>query len=219
MNINYQFKNEQLLETALTHTSYANEKGNGTQSNERLEFLGDCVLEMIVSDHLYQIFPELSEGPLTQQRAALVCEKALFDYAKQIQVGNALKLGKGEQASGGKNRPSLLADAFEAIIAAIYLDGGYNQARDFVLPFIERALNNKKKPNFRDYKTELQEIIQQNPEEKVQYRLVGETGPDHDKKFDVEVHLNSNVIGQGSGKSKKDAEQQAAKSALEMMGY
>ena len=155
---------------------------------------------------------------MTKLRASLVCEQALFDYATQINLGEHLKLGKGEIMTGGRERPSILADAFEAVIAAIYLDGGLEEACKFILSFIIDRIKTAAVESVRDYKTILQEIIQQNREEKVTYHLVSESGPDHDKHFCVEVHLNSNVIGKGEGKSKKQAEQLAAKEALELMG-
>lgn len=214
--IAYAFKDESLLQTALTHSSYANEKGRAVKFNERLEFLGDAVLSIIVSDYLFHKF-RLPEGELTKLRASLVCEKTLALFASSILLGEALLLGRGEEMGGGRSRPSVCSDAFEALIAAIYLDGGMQAAKDFVLPFVVDTLDEHASP-FEDYKTLLQEIIQQNPEEKLRYVLAGEEGPDHDKRFVVEVHLNSNVIGKGEGRSKKEAEQQAAKKALELMG-
>ncbi|MBO5929026.1 MAG: ribonuclease III [Clostridia bacterium] len=216
--LGYTFKNPALLETALTHSSYANEGNRHLNSNERLEFLGDSVLGFITAGYLFE-HETGKEGELTRLRASLVCEKALSAYAKKIHLGEYLLLGKGEQRGGGAQRASLLADAFEAVIAALYLDGGLAQAEAFILPFIQEELSNQRKPQFRDYKTKLQEIIQQNPEEQLEYELKGESGPDHDKQFHVEVHLNSNVIGAGRGKSKKEAEQQAAREALKLMGY
>ncbi len=216
--LGYTFKNPALLETALTHSSYANEGNRKLNSNERLEFLGDSVLGFVTAGYLFQ-HETGKEGELTRLRASLVCEKALSSYAKKINLGEYLLLGKGEQRGGGAQRASLLADAFEAVIAALYLDGGLQQAEAFILPFIKEELSNQRKPHFRDYKTQLQEIIQQNPEEQLEYELKGESGPDHNKQFLVEVHLNSNVIGSGKGKSKKEAEQQAAREALKLMGY
>ena len=217
-NLKYTFKNKELLKNALAHSSYANEKKGKLSSNERLEFLGDSVLSIIVSDYIYKNFPNLPEGQLTRLRASLVCEKTLCSFSKMLEVGDFILLGKGERANGGAERPSILADAFEAILAAIYLDGGMEPAKKHVLRFVQKELSHLEHENFKDYKTELQEIIQRNPEEKLTYVLIGETGPDHDKCFTVEVHLNSNVIGQGSGHSKKNAEQAAAKKALELMG-
>ncbi|HCA71510.1 MAG TPA: ribonuclease III [Ruminococcaceae bacterium] len=219
-NWGYTFQDKKLLLNALTHSSYANETHAPCGSNERLEFLGDSVLGFVVADYLYRKFPEWPEGHLTKTRAALVCEQACCDFSKQMDVGNFLRLSHGEQNGGGRNRTSILADAFESITAAIYLDGGFPQARDFILRFTLPMLKTlRNKAPFHDYKTKLQEIIQRNPGEKLTYVLAGESGPDHDKHFTVEVHLNSNVIGKGGGHTKKDAEQQAAREALELMGY
>lgn len=217
--IGYQFQNRQLLQEALSHSSYANEKKKLRHSNERLEFLGDSVLSIIVSQYLFEHFKHLPEGELTKIRASLVCEKALHQFAKQIHLGEALLLGKGEENTGGRERPSILADAFEAVIAAIYLDGGLEAATPYVLGFVPKDIDARKSSNFRDYKTVLQEIVQKNPEEKVEYMLVEQSGPDHNKAFVVNVMLNSNVIGTGTGRSKKEAEQMAAKEALALMGY
>lgn len=211
--IGYTFKNTGLLQTALTHTSYANESRTPMESNERLEFLGDSVLSLVVADSLFHNRRHLPEGELTRTRASLVCEPALAGFARQIELGNYLRLGKGEERGGGRERDSLLSDAFEALIAALYLDGGIEIARGFVLPFVQAAA-----PTGEDYKTRLQEVVQQNPEERLRYVVAGEEGPDHDKKFTVEVHLNSNCIGVGQGHSKKAAEQQAARQALVLMG-
>ncbi len=215
--IGYRFENEEYLRIALTHSSYSNEYKNKVENNERQEFLGDSVLSIITSERLFKTLDKQPEGELTQIRAGLVCEKTLCGFAKKIGLGEYLLLGRGEEQTGGRERASILADAFEALIAAIYLDGGIENARKFVLGFIDEALESKK-PAFVDYKTLLQEVIQQNSEEKLQYILVGSSGPDHDKRFEVEVHLNSNVIGRGSGRSKKEAEQLAAKEAAELMG-
>lgn len=217
--IGYQFQQKKYLTVALTHSSYVNEVKQGVRCNERQEFLGDAVLSIIVSDYLFRHFSHLPEGELTKTRASLVCEKSLCVFAKEIGLGQFLLLGKGEENMGGRQRPSILADAFEALIAAIYLDGGMAPAKQFVLRFVKEVMKNREAaPSFKDYKTILQEIIQQNPEEKLTYVLVEESGPDHDKRFSVEVHLNSNVIGRGTGRSKKNAEQLAAKEALELMG-
>ena len=214
--IGYDFKNKSLLETALTHSSYANERQSGRECNERLEFLGDSVLGVITADYFYHNLAHLPEGEMTKKRAACVCEKSLHGFAKEINLGKYLYLGRGEDNTGGRTRASILADAFEAVIGAMYLDGGLESVRGFVLSFIREAA--AKQLSLRDYKTELQEIIQKNPAEHLSYVLVGESGPDHDKRFEVEVRLNSNVVGCGIGKSKKLAEQQAAKQALELMG-
>ena len=217
-NLGYRFKDITLLETALTHSSFANEKGGDTVCNERLEFLGDSILGFVSARYFYENF-DCPEGELTKHRAAKVCETALCTFAKELCVGDALRLGKGEARMGGKDKPSILADAFEAVIAAIYLDGGMEAARKHILRFIPEIPTNGTKMAFGDFKTVLQEIVQKNPEEKVEYVLIGEEGPDHNKRFVVEVMLNSQVIGKGKGRSKKDAEQLAAKEALELMGY
>lgn len=213
--IGYEFKDKALLRRAMTHSSYANERGTGLD-NERLEFLGDSVLGFITAEYLFEQYRDKQEGELTKKRAYAVCEKTLFGYAEKIGLGDELLLGKGEEHTGGRHRPSVISDAFEAVIAAIYLDGGIEEAKKFVLPFIEKATETQ--PVFKDYKSILQEVLQQNPTEKFEYIIVGESGPDHNKEFIVEIHMNSNVIGRGIGSSKKKAEQQAAKSALELMG-
>ena len=218
--IGYHFKNKELLNTALTHSSYAKErKSQHIKYNERLEFLGDAVLSVIVSDYIFLHCPDLPEGELTKLRASLVCEKSLFEFAKKIDLGSFLVLSKGERKNGGAERPSIVSDAFEALIAAVYLDGGIEPATKHVLNFIIPAIKSSKKPQVKDYKTTLQEIIQKNPGERLEYVPVSESGPDHNKHFVFEVHLNSNVIGKGGGRSKKEAEQQAAREALELMGY
>lgn len=214
----YTFRDPSLLENALTHSSYANERRDGTRSNERLEFLGDAVLGVIAATYLYT-HEDSDEGSLSKLRATIVCEKALSSYSQSLHVGECLRLGKGERASGGSTRDSILEDAFEAIVAAVFLDGGMVAARRFALPFLERELHSRRQKKFKDYKTALQEIVQQTPEAHVEYVLVGESGPDHNKKFTAEVRLHSNVIGRGAGRSKKEAEQQAAREALQLMGY
>lgn len=213
-NIGYHFRDKSLLKTAVTHSSFANENRGGLAYNERLEFLGDAVLQLITSEKLFKENPDMPEGRMSKQRAALVCEDALAGYSKEIQLGDFMLLGKGEEATGGRHRPSILADAFEALIGAIFLDGGMDNAKRFVRRFLDAAHTSLK-----DYKTLLQEIIQKNPGERLSYVVIGESGPDHDKVFNVEVHLNSNVIGKGTGKSKKQAEQAAAKEALALMGF
>ncbi len=216
--LKYRFHDPKLLEHALCHSSYANEVRNGHTSNERLEFLGDSVLSIVVSDYLYRNFPNMPEGELTRLRASLVCEKSLCAFSRQLEIGRFLLLGRGEEKGGGRERDSILADAFEAVLAAMYLDGGMEPARKHVMRFVLAELEHTEDEVFKDYKTALQEIIQRNPEESVEYVLTGESGPDHDKRFLVEVHLNSNVIGKGKGRNKKQAEQMAAKQALELMG-
>lgn len=217
--IGYTFKNKKLIYQALSHSSFANERKIAGGSNERLEFLGDSVLSIVVSEYLYRHLTHIAEGDLTKLRASLVCEKSLHVFAQKIDLGSYLMLGKGEENTGGRERPSILADAFEAVIAAIYLDGGLEAASRHILRFLPEDIQHQKKPAFNDFKTILQEVVQKNPEEKVDYILAGEEGPDHNKRFVVEVCLNSNVIGKGKGRSKKEAEQLAAKEALELMGY
>lgn len=214
----YRFQNRHFLEVGVTHSSFANEVKGKIEYNERQEFLGDAVLSIIVSDYIYENYTNLPEGELTKLRASLVCEKSLCEFAQEIGLGEFLRLGHGEDIMGGRERPSILADAFEAVLAAIYLDGGMEPATTYVLGFVKKALEHVENAAFKDYKTLLQEIIQQNREERLAYVLVGESGPDHDKRFEVNVLLNSNVIGHGIGKSKKAAEQLAAKEALELMG-
>ena len=213
--IGYRFQNITLLQNALTHSSYANERWhNSLMSNERLEFLGDSVLGMVVAEYLYRTFPNRPEGELTRMRADMVCEKTLASVAGRIELGKHLLLGKGEEQGGGRTRESILADAVESVIAAAFLDGGMNAARKFIEQFILVEVPVKKLHNA-DYKTALQELVQQKKNQFLSYRLTGESGPDHDKQFDVEVSLNGLVVGVGSGSSKKRAEQMAARNALE----
>lgn len=216
--IKYTFKNKSLLTEALTHSSYANEKHDGRACNERMEFLGDAVLSIVTAQYLFEKFPNMPEGKLSKLRSSLVCTQSLSRFARQIDLGDYLLLGKGEAASGGANRPSILEDAFEALIAAIYLDGGMEYAKKHILRFLSNEIENQHS-SFTDYKSALQEVVQKNPDEVLNYVLTGESGPDHDKLFESEVHLNSNVIGKGVGKTKKQAEQEAAKEALKLMGY
>ena len=206
--LHYHFKNRDLLITALTHSSYANEAKAPTKYNERLEFLGDSVLSLVVANYLFR-HSTRPEGELSRMRASLVSEEALFQFAKEIDLGAYLRLGRGEELSGGRERPSVVSDAFEAVIAALYLDGGMEAARSFILPFITEG-----KTAEEDYKTKLQEVIQQNPEDKLSYAVTGESGPAHDKRFEVTVLLNGSAMAAGTGRSKKAAEQQAAKAAL-----
>jgi len=213
--IGYTFRNPILLEQALTHSSYANERRLPHGSNERLEFLGDSVLGFVAANYFYAQFPNKTEGELTRMRAAAVCEPALFVYAQQIGLGEALRLGRGETSAGGAQRPSIVADAFEALLAAMFLDGGMEPCHAFVQQFLREGAA---RPSIVDSKTELQQIIQQNPEEAVEYVLIDEQGPDHEKIFVVEVRLHSNVLGLGRGRSKKLAEQAAAAEALKLMG-
>ena len=215
--IGYRFENITLLQNALTHSSYANERWhNSLLSNERLEFLGDAILGMTVAKFLYQTFPDRPEGELTRMRADMVCEQTLAKVAGRINLGKHLLLGNGEEQGGGRTRNSILADAVESVIAATYLDGGMEAAQRFIEQFILVEVPVKKLHNA-DYKTALQELVQQKKNQVLSYALVGESGPDHDKQFDVEVSLNGQVVGAGSGSSKKRAEQAAARSALEKL--
>ena len=215
--IGYTFRDRALLDNALTHSSYANEhREQGALSNERLEFLGDSILGLVVADHLYRTRPDLPEGDLTRIRAALVCENSLVDVAKELDLGSYLKLGKGEESGGGRHRPSIQADAVEAMLAAVYLDGGIGQARKLIHTLI-LGHEREKTAAGRDYKTALQELIQRESGQVLTYRLIGESGPDHAKIFSMEVLLNGEAIGAGQGHSKKEAEQAAARAAVEKL--
>ena len=215
--IGYHFKNVSLLQNALTHSSYANERWhNSLLSNERLEFLGDSVLGMLVAEYLFRNFPNRPEGELTRMRADMVCEKTLAAAANRIGLGNHLLLGHGEEQGGGRKRDSILADAVESVIAACFLDGGIQAALQFIQKFILVEVPVTKLHNV-DYKTQLQELVQQRKNQVLSYSLVSQSGPDHDKKFDVEVSLNGTVVGSGSGSSKKRAEQAAACAAIEKL--
>jgi len=215
----YVFRDETLLLSALTHSSYANEGKDKIGSYERLEFLGDSLLGFICAEYLYMDRPDTPEGDLTKSRAAVVCEKALCAYSKELGLGRHIRFSKGEAASGGGTRPSILADIFEAVLAAIYLDGGMEPAKAFVLPILKKSLNVPKSSLLKDYKTALQEILQQNPEEHFEYVLLGESGPEHNKKFTCAVKINNNTVSKGIGRTKKEAEQQAAHAALTLLGY
>lgn len=215
--IGYKFHNISLLQNALTHSSYANERWhNSLLSNERLEFLGDSVLGMLVADFLYSTFPDRPEGELTRMRADMVCEHTLALVANRIRLGQHLQLGHGEERLGGRSRESILADATESVIAACFLDGGLEAAARFVKRFILVEVP-VSRPHNMDYKTALQELVQQKKNQTLTYTLVGQSGPDHDKVFAVEVCLNGETVGSGSGSSKKRAEQMAAKSAMEKL--
>ena len=210
--IGYTFQNEQLLKQALTHSSYANEKHlKKLSDNERLEFLGDAVLEVVSSEFLFQNYPNLTEGQLTKFRASIVCEPTLAACTEMIQLGDYLFLGKGEDHTGGRTRKSILSDAMEAVIGAIYLDGGFANAKEFVLKFIMTDIEHKHL--FYDSKTILQEVVQ-GEHEQLTYVLIGETGPDHDKTFEVGVLIGRKEISTGKGHTKKAAEQEAAYQAL-----
>ena len=215
--IGYEFKDKTYIQTALTHSSFANEHKEFNY-NERLEFLGDSVLGLVVSDYLFRARNDLPEGKLTRLRANVVCEESLSAVARKINLGDHLFLGKGEKASGGSDRDSILADATEAVIAAIYLDGGFDQAKNFILSNLRDTIAKNIDGNiFRDYKTILQEIIQGN-NGKISYKLVGESGPDHNKEFEMQVKCGQETIGIGKGKNKKEAEKEAARDALVKMG-
>ena len=215
--IGYRFHNISLLQNALTHSSYANERWhNSLLSNERLEFLGDSILGMLVAEYLYRNFPDRPEGELTRMRADMVCEKTLSGVAEQIHLGKHLLLGHGEEQGGGRTRESILADAVESVIAAAFLDGGMEAALHFVKTFILVQVPVKQLHNA-DYKTQLQELVQQKKNQVLAYVLLDETGPDHDKHFAVAVTLNGTEVGRGDGRSKKRAEQEAARLAIEKL--
>ena len=215
--IGYRFRNIALLQNALSHSSYANERWHDSlKSNERLEFLGDSVLGMVTAEYLYRSFPDREEGDLTRMRADLVCERALAIVAEKIGLGKHLLLGRGEEAGGGRTRDSILADAVESVIAACLLDGGMEPARRFIHTFVLADVPERKLKNT-DFKTALQELLQQKKNQVLSYALVGESGPDHDKHFEVEVSLNGRIVGKGTGTSKKRAEQDAAKAAIEAL--
>ena len=215
--LGYTFRNQALLENALTHSSYANERRDGRKDNERLEFLGDSILGFVVAEFLYRLYPDKPEGDLTRIRADLVCERNLARCAAKVELGSFLLLGHGEDQTGGRQRDSIVSDAMESVIAAACLDGGFSAAKGIIDRLILTELPQGRPGNF-DYKTMLQELVQREKDKLIRYDLAGESGPDHDKRFEVDVMLNSNVIGHGIGKSKKSAEQLAAKEALELMG-
>ena len=214
--IGYHFKDKALLERALTHSSYANERHRKHEDNERMEFLGDAVLEMVSSDFLYKNYPGYTEGQLSKLRASLVCEPTLAYCANELSLGGFVRLGKGEEQTGGRERKSVLSDALEAVIGAIYLDGGIDPARKFILSYILTDIDHKKK--FYDAKTTLQEVIQSQCGVVPEYRLISESGPDHAKVFVYEVWSEGKLLGSGRGGSKKSAEQEAAYQALLKMG-
>ena len=212
--IGYVFKNKDLLRKALTHSSYLNEHRDAEECNERLEFLGDSVLSLICSDYLYHTRSG-DEGELTKTKALLVCEEALSTYAKDLKLGESLLLGRGEKLAGAEHRSSILCDEIEAILGAMYLDGGYETAKEFILPLL---MGGEEKFRQHDYKTLLQEVIQKNRGEVLKYVIADQFGPEHEKTFVCHLYLNSNRISEGRGRSKKAAEQAAAKMALELMG-
>ena len=214
--IKYTFKNKELLKKALTHTSYANEKR--IESNEKLEFLGDSILEFISSKYLYSNYPSLKEGEMTKVRATVVCEKSLYKIAKKHNFSEFLYLGKSEQLTGGKDRPAILADSVEAIIAAMYLDGGLKEVEKFIINNLKEEIEiATKHVGDRDHKTVLQEKLQEHGDVRIVYEITKEEGPDHNKSFEAQVSLNGKVLAKGKGKSKKEAHMQAAKKALENM--
>ena len=211
--IGYTFKDKTLFKQALTHSSYANEhRHEGLKDNERLEFLGDAVLEIISSEYLFYNYPDMAEGEMTKLRASIVCEPTLALCTHEISLGSYLFLGKGEERTGGRNRDSIVSDAMESVIGAIYLDGGFASAKEFIHKFILTDIEHKKL--FYDCKTSLQEVVQGHYEEELNYRLISEEGPDHDKRFSVEARIGERVIGTGIGHTKKAAEQEAAYQAL-----
>ncbi|MBR7081641.1 MAG: ribonuclease III [Oscillospiraceae bacterium] len=213
--LGYTFKNAALLENALTHSSYANENRCACGSNERLEFLGDSILGMAVAGFLYKNCPNMPEGKMSRLRAELVCEDSLYEVAKELRLGDSLRLGHGEERSGGRERPSILADAVEAVIAAIYLDSGADMAKKVINRFILSRFKADGKFVNRDWKTALQEYVQREAGHRLEYVLIGERGPDHSKIFTVSAVIDGQTAGTGDGRSKKEAEQTAAKSALE----
>lgn len=211
--IGYHFQNPELLEKALRHSSYANEhKMNRIECNERLEFLGDAVLELVSSEHLFAQFPQMPEGELTRLRASLVCEPTLAFCAREIELGSFLRLGKGEEMTGGRHRDSVTSDALESVIGAVYLDGGFANAKEFVLRYVLNDMEHKKL--FFDSKTILQEVIQSEGKETLSYELVSEEGPDHNKRFTVSAKVGEQPLAEGTGRTKKAAEQNAAYKAL-----
>ena len=213
-NIGYKFTNKDLLKKALTHTSYAHE--NKVESNEKLEFLGDSILEYITSEYIYNEYRKLTEGEMTKVRASVVCGENLSKVAKAHDISEYLYLGKSEIITGGKNRLAILEDSIEALIAAIYLDGGLEPTKKFIIDNLKREIAKAtKNVGVKDYKTVLQEILQENGDVKIKYEIIKEMGPDHNKRFEAQVKLNGKILAQGKGKSKKQAEMQAAKKALE----
>ena len=215
--LEYYFKNSSYLENALTHSSFANESHEPQSSNERLEFLGDSILGMTVADFLYANCPGMHEGKMSRLRAELVCEESLYGVAAEMGLGEYLNLGRGEELNGGRERPSILADAVEAVIAAMYLDGGLSEAQKFIDRVILSQFTEDRKFVNRDWKTELQERVQRVSGRILTYELTAESGPDHSKVFTFDAKVNGETVGTGTGRSKKEAEQAAARSALEAM--
>ena len=215
--LGYAFHDSRLLETALTHSSYANERA-GLHSNERLEFLGDSVLGFCAAKTIFRLYPDMPEGEMTRLRAELVCEASLHAVAREIGLGPSIRLGRNEECNGGRERVSILADAVEAVIAAVYLDGGLEPAESFIENHILRDLEAGRRPVRTDYKTQLQELLQKEGGAAPVYAIVGESGPDHAKTFTARVELHDGAFAEGAGKSKKEAEQAAARAALALLG-
>ena len=215
--IGYRFSDRTLLETALTHSSFANESHGAAECYERLEFLGDSILGFTAAEYLYAREPRLPEGRMTRLRAELVCEQSLHRAALSLGLGDYMRLGRGEERSGGRERPSILADMVEALIAAIFLDGGLERAKRFVLDEVLREPEDAALSGTADYKTELQELVQQKAGQHVSYELIAESGPDHDKRFTFRASVNGTAVGEGSGRTKKEAEQMAARRALQTL--
>ena len=221
-HLKYEFKDKNLIIKALSHSSFSNElksKNIKSECNERLEFFGDSILSLTVSEYLYTNYPELPEGMLSKVRAGTVCEKALAKFAREISLGDFLFLGHGEEMTNGRERPSILADAFEAVLAAMYIDGGIEPVKAFILPFATKEIDQIiERGNTKDYKSMLQQFVQQEHSDVLEYKLVNEYGPAHERVFETEALLNNNVIGKGVGKSKRESEQNAAKEALALFG-
>jgi len=220
-DVGFGFKSPGLLETALTHSSYANELKGGVKSNERLEFLGDAILDMIISEKLYSDYPGLTEGELTKTRANLVCEPNLAKKARGLGLGAMLRMGKGELNSGGSDRDSILCDVFEAVLGAVFLDGGYEAVKNYALPMFSEDIGPiiESSEAISDPKSFLQEELQKTSADGIEYRTVAESGPDHEKIFTVEAHYQKKLIGSGTGKSKKEAAQNAASDAIKKLGF
>jgi ribonuclease-3 len=217
--IGYSFKDISILNNALTHSSFVASKADFLEHNERLEFIGDSILSMVISLHLYSKGKNSPEGSLTRFRAGIVCEQSLYNASTRLKLGQYLLLSKGEENTGGRNRVSMLADAFEAVIAAIYLDGGLKKAKAFILKNLEDIINaSVENKLLSDYKSFLQEHVQKNNSGKLSYKLLKEQGPDHDKTFEIALYLNNTMIGKGEGHSKKDAQQAAARDAINSLG-
>jgi len=217
--IGYSFKNINVLNTALTHSSYISSKSDLLEHNQRLEFIGDAILDMVISLYLYDKCKNSPEGSLTRFRSGIVCEQSLYNASASLKLGDYLLLGKGEENTGGRKRVSILADAFEAVVAAIYIDGGIRRAKTFILANLKETINDAVEHRiFSDYKSFLQEYIQKKNSGKLSYKLLTEKGPDHDKTFEIALYLDNDVIGKGAGHSKKDAQQAAARDAIIKMG-